>query len=122
MRNSRQRTGPPRLYLIPVLSKALDILELLQAGNQAKSLEEIFQQTNMDVLRRVADSARVFQQVDAKIFERAAEAARFWQKNLDFNQIGASAYLGALAGDETEDGNEATSDDSDESNGGEPDA
>jgi ribose transport system substrate-binding protein len=47
MRNSRQRSGPPRLYLIPVLSKALDILELLQAGNQAKSLEEIFQQTNI---------------------------------------------------------------------------
>src|SRR5580700_7013437 len=46
MRN-QQRSGPPRLYLIPVLSKALDILELLQADNQAKSLEEIFQRTNI---------------------------------------------------------------------------
>ena len=47
MRNRQQRSGPPRLYLIPVLSKALDILELLQTENQAKSLEEIFQQTNI---------------------------------------------------------------------------
>ena len=47
MRNSRQRNGPPRLYLIPVLSKALDVLELLQTENQAKSLEEIYQRTNI---------------------------------------------------------------------------
>lgn len=37
----------PRLYLIPILSKALDIIELLQAGNQPKTLEEIYQQTNI---------------------------------------------------------------------------
>jgi ribose transport system substrate-binding protein len=47
MRNSQPRTGPPRLYLIPVLSKALDILELLQTENQPKSLEEIYQRTNI---------------------------------------------------------------------------
>jgi len=47
MRNSEPRTGPPRLYLIPVLSKALDILELLQNENQPKSLEEIYQRTNI---------------------------------------------------------------------------
>ena len=47
MRNGQPRTGPPRLYLIPVLSKALDILELLQTDNQPKSLEEIFQRTNI---------------------------------------------------------------------------
>jgi len=41
------RTGPQRLYLIPVLSKALDILELLQNENQPKSLEEIYQRTNI---------------------------------------------------------------------------
>ncbi len=46
MSNRQPRTGPPRLYLIPVLSKALDILELLQKESQPKSLEEIFQQTN----------------------------------------------------------------------------
>src|ERR1700682_3027113 len=47
MRNSQLRTGPPRLYLIPVLSKALDILELLQTENQPKSLEEIYQRTSI---------------------------------------------------------------------------
>lgn len=45
MSNRQPRSSPPRLYLIPVLSKALDILELLQKESQAKSLEEIFQQT-----------------------------------------------------------------------------
>ena len=46
-RNNQTKTGPSRLYLIPVLSKALDILELLQKENQACSLEEIFQRTNI---------------------------------------------------------------------------
>jgi ribose transport system substrate-binding protein len=36
-----------RLYLIPVLSKALDILELLQADNQPMSLETIHRQTKI---------------------------------------------------------------------------
>jgi ribose transport system substrate-binding protein len=47
MRSGSPRTGPQRLYLIPVLSKALDILELLQTENQPKSLEEIYQRTNI---------------------------------------------------------------------------
>jgi ribose transport system substrate-binding protein len=47
MRNKRPRSGPPRLYLIPVLSKSLDILELLQKENRPKSLEEIFQRTGI---------------------------------------------------------------------------
>ena len=47
MRNAQPRSGPPRLYLIPVLSKALDVLEFLQGDNQPKSLEEIFQRTNI---------------------------------------------------------------------------
>src|SRR3979490_3413684 len=47
MRNIQPRTGPPRLYLIPVLSKALDILELLQLEHQPKTLEEIYQRTNI---------------------------------------------------------------------------
>ena len=47
MRSRLTRTGPQRLYLIPVLSKALDILELLQNENQPKSLEEIYQRTNI---------------------------------------------------------------------------
>jgi ribose transport system substrate-binding protein len=47
MRSGPPRTGPQRLYLIPVLSKALDILELLQTENQPKSLEEIYQRTNI---------------------------------------------------------------------------
>src|SRR5580704_6715809 len=36
-----------RLYLIPVLSKALDILELLQAENQPMTLEGIHRQTKI---------------------------------------------------------------------------
>lgn len=36
-----------RLYLIPVLSKALDILELLQAENRPMSLEEIHKKTKI---------------------------------------------------------------------------
>src|SRR5271168_560272 len=36
-----------RLYLIPVLSKALDILELLQTENQPMSLEVIHRQTKI---------------------------------------------------------------------------
>src|SRR6185437_4688745 len=36
-----------RLYLIPVLSKALDILELLQAENQPMTLEAIHRQTRI---------------------------------------------------------------------------
>src|SRR5215470_6681132 len=47
MNGGRPRTGPQRLYLIPVLSKALDILELLQKENHPKSLEEIYQRTNI---------------------------------------------------------------------------
>ncbi len=41
------RPAPKRLYLIPVLSKALDILELLQNGRTSLSLESIYQQTNI---------------------------------------------------------------------------
>lgn len=40
------KSGPRRLYLIPVLSKALDILELL-SGNQPLTLEEVYQRTNI---------------------------------------------------------------------------
>jgi ribose transport system substrate-binding protein len=47
MRNTGPRSGPQRLYLIPVLSKALDILELLHSESQPKSLEEIYQRTNI---------------------------------------------------------------------------
>jgi ribose transport system substrate-binding protein len=38
---------PKRLYLIPVLSKALDILELLQAENQQMTLEAIHRATKI---------------------------------------------------------------------------
>jgi ribose transport system substrate-binding protein len=37
----------PRLYLIPVLSKALDILELLQNENQPLTLEQIHRRTRV---------------------------------------------------------------------------
>jgi len=41
------RKETKRLYLIPVLSKALDILELLQAENQPMSLEAVHRQTRI---------------------------------------------------------------------------
>jgi ribose transport system substrate-binding protein len=41
------RKTTKRLYLIPVLSKALDILELLQAANQPMTLEAIHRQTRI---------------------------------------------------------------------------
>src|SRR3984885_4695874 len=41
------RKATKRLYLIPVLSKALDILELLQAENQPLTLEAIHRQTRI---------------------------------------------------------------------------
>jgi ribose transport system substrate-binding protein len=41
------RSSPKRLYLIPVLSKALDILELLQNEHGPLSLETIYQRTNI---------------------------------------------------------------------------
>jgi len=41
------RSNPKRLYLIPVLSKALDILELLQGERAPLALEHIHQKTNI---------------------------------------------------------------------------
>jgi ribose transport system substrate-binding protein len=41
------RSTPKRLYLIPVLSKALDILELLQNERGPMTLEAIYQRTNI---------------------------------------------------------------------------
>ncbi len=41
------RLMPKRLYLIPVLSKSLDVLEILQNDGTALSLETIYQRTNI---------------------------------------------------------------------------
>jgi ribose transport system substrate-binding protein len=45
--SSTLRKATKRLYLIPVLSKALDILELLQAENQPMTLDAIYRQTKI---------------------------------------------------------------------------
>ena len=42
-----KRSSPKRLYLIPVLSKALDILELLQKEKKPLPLEAIYQRTSI---------------------------------------------------------------------------
>jgi ribose transport system substrate-binding protein len=47
MQGGSTKTGPSRLYLIPVLSKALDILELMQVEKRPQSLEEIYKRTNI---------------------------------------------------------------------------
>ncbi|MGD0348361.1 MAG: substrate-binding domain-containing protein [Terracidiphilus sp.] len=36
-----------RLYLIPILSKALDVIELLEQNNALLTLEDVYQQTNI---------------------------------------------------------------------------
>lgn len=41
------KTSPKRLYLIPVLSKALDVLEMVQRENTPLSLESIYQRTRI---------------------------------------------------------------------------
>jgi len=41
------KTAPKRLYLIPVLSKALDVLEMVQRENTPMSLESIYQRTHI---------------------------------------------------------------------------
>jgi len=41
------RSGPRQPKLIPALSRALDVLELLQRENQPRSLQEIFKQTDI---------------------------------------------------------------------------
>jgi len=46
-RTALNKPFPSRLYLIPVLSKALDVLELLQKENSPRTLEEIYQRTTI---------------------------------------------------------------------------
>lgn len=41
------KTKIKRLYLIPILSKALDVLELLEQTNSPVSLEDVYQQTKI---------------------------------------------------------------------------
>ncbi|HVJ07710.1 MAG TPA: substrate-binding domain-containing protein [Acidisarcina sp.] len=41
------KKAPKRLYLVPILSKALDILELMQGEKEPISLEAIYQQTRI---------------------------------------------------------------------------
>lgn len=41
------KTKIRRLYLIPILSKALDLIEVLEENHTALSLEEIYRQTNI---------------------------------------------------------------------------
>ena len=41
------KSGLKRLYHIPILSKALDILELLQAEDEPLSLEALYQRTRI---------------------------------------------------------------------------
>ena len=36
-----------RLYLIPILSKALDVLEMLEEQNASMTLEDVYQRTQI---------------------------------------------------------------------------
>ena len=41
------KTRIKRLYLIPILSKALDVIELLEQNNAPVALEDVFQKTHI---------------------------------------------------------------------------
>ena len=64
------RTSSKRLYLIPVLSKALDVLELLEAENQPLTLETIHRKTRISkttvyrVLKTFVHRGYLFQSPD----------------------------------------------------------
>jgi ribose transport system substrate-binding protein len=70
MRRNLNQLAPKRLYLIPVLSKALDILELLQNERGALTLEAIYQRTNISkttvyrILKTLAHRGYVAQSQD----------------------------------------------------------
>jgi ribose transport system substrate-binding protein len=70
MRRNPNKLAPKRLYLIPVLSKALDILELLQNERGALPLEAIYQRTNISkttvyrILKTLAHRGYVAQSQD----------------------------------------------------------
>jgi ribose transport system substrate-binding protein len=70
MRRNPNKLVPKRLYLIPVLSKALDILELLQNERGALTLEAIYQRTNISkttvyrILKTLAHRGYVAQSQD----------------------------------------------------------
>ena len=70
------RKTTKRLYLIPVLSKALDILELLQAENQPMTLESIHRQTRISkttvyrVLKTFVHRGYLSQQAVQLLFDR----------------------------------------------------
>jgi ribose transport system substrate-binding protein len=70
MRRNSNQLAPKRLYLIPVLSKALDILELLQNERGALTLEAIYQRTNISkttvyrILKTLAHRGYVAQSQD----------------------------------------------------------
>ena len=46
-RRGLAKSGLKRLYHIPILSKALDILELLQAEDEPLALEALYQRTRI---------------------------------------------------------------------------
>ena len=41
------KTKIKRLYLIPILSKALDVIELLERDHASLTLEDVYQKTNI---------------------------------------------------------------------------
>ena len=51
IRGTRRRVGWPSqdqtVYLIPILSKALDVIELLEQDNASLTLEDVYQRTNI---------------------------------------------------------------------------
>ncbi len=64
------KKSPKRLYLIPVLSKALDVLEIIQRENKPLSLESIYQRTQISkttvyrILKTLAHRGYVAQSQD----------------------------------------------------------
>ena len=59
-----------RLYLIPVLFKALDILELLQAEGQPMTLEQIHRRTKISKTHLHALEEEAYDQLPAVVYVR----------------------------------------------------
>ena len=87
------RKATKRLYLIPVLSKALDILELLQAENQPMTLEAVHRQTRISkttvyrVLKTFVHRGYLSQSPDG-LYRQVT-----WPKKLRFGFGGQSAEM-----------------------------
>ena len=77
------KTKIKRLYLIPILSKSLDVIELLEQANAPVSLEDVYQQTRISktsvyrILKTLVHRGYVAPQAPAFRFRRSKRRDAF---------------------------------------------